>query len=95
METPPIPPEVLEKLVELARVMRAEGRDKYRLAHAVLYLNERCRLLEEVYRRAEEYLRFGMEERELTALRLAVEKMRRYRDEEADALATLKKKGGG
>lgn len=84
-------PEVMEKVLQLAEAMRAQGKDKYKLAQALLYLDERNRMLEELYHKAEHYLRFGMGERELTELRLAVEKVHEADVEEADDSAMFVK----
>ncbi|HIE56306.1 MAG TPA: hypothetical protein EYP90_14220 [Chromatiaceae bacterium] len=74
----------MKKVLQLAEAMRDQGKDKYQIAHALLYLDERNRLLEDVYQKAEHYIRFGMGETELTALRKAVEKVREADAEEAD-----------
>ena len=84
-------PEIMEKVLKLAEAMREQNKDKYRIAHALLYLDERNRLLEDVYQKAEHYLRFGMGEQELTALRVAVEKVREADVEEADDSAMFVK----
>ncbi len=84
-------PETLERARKLAEAMRAQDKDKYGLAHVLLYLDERNRMLEELYRKAEYYLRFGMGERELTELRLAVERIREADVEEADDSAFFAK----
>jgi len=84
-------PEVMEKILKLAEAMRAQNKDKYRLAHALLYLDERNRMLEDLYHKAERYIRFGMGEHELTDLRLAVERIREADVEEADDSALFVK----
>lgn len=76
--------EELEKVLVLAQVLRDKGKDKFHLGHALLYLEERNRLLEDVRQKAEHYVRFGMGERELTALRLALEKLHDLDVEDAD-----------
>jgi len=86
-----LPPEVMEKVLKLAEAMRDQGKDKYRLAQALLYLDERNRMLEDLYQKAEHYIRFGMGEHELTALRVAVEKVREADVEEADDAAMFVK----
>lgn len=91
MPTRKIPPEIMEKVLKLAEAMRDQDKDKYQLAHALLYLDERNRLLEDLYRKAEQYIRFGMGEQELTALRVAVEKVREADVEEADDSAMFVK----
>ncbi|WP_456405605.1 hypothetical protein [Thiolapillus sp.] len=67
--------EEMKRVVALAEAMREKGKDKYKLGYALLYLLERNKLLEEVRKRAEYYVRFGMGEQELSNLRLALEKM--------------------
>ena len=84
-------PETMEKILKLAEAMRAQNKDKYRLAHALLYLDERNRMLEDLYHKAERYIRFGMGEHELTDLRLAVERIREADVEEADDSALFVK----
>lgn len=86
-----VEPEIMEKVLRLAEAMRAQGKDKYRLAQALLYLEERNRMLEDLFHKAERYLKFGMGEHELTALRLAVEKVREADVEEADDSAMFVK----
>lgn len=68
--------EEMDKATELAVAMRVRGRDKYSLAHALLYLKERNALLEDLHMKAEHYFRFGMAERELRVLRIALDKLR-------------------
>ena len=84
-------PEIMDKVLKLAEAMRAQGKDKYRLAQALLYLDERNRMLEDLYQKAEKYLRFGMGEHELTELRMAVEKVHEAGVEEADDAAMFVK----
>jgi len=84
-------PETMEKILKLAEAMRAQNKDKYRLAHALLYLDERNQMLEDLYHKAERYIRFGMGEHELTDLRLAVERIREADVEEADDSALFVK----
>ncbi|HHH13025.1 MAG TPA: hypothetical protein ENJ98_02205 [Thiolapillus brandeum] len=84
-------PETMEKILKLAEAMRAQNKDKYRLAHALLYLDERNRMLEDLYHKAERYIRFGMGEHELTDLRLAVERIREADVEDADDSALFVK----
>jgi hypothetical protein len=81
----------MEKILKLAEAMRAQNKDKYRLAHALLYLDERNRMLEDLYHKAERYIRFGMGEHELTDLRLAVERIREADVGDADDSALFVK----
>jgi hypothetical protein len=67
--------EEMKKVTVLAEAMREKGKDKYKLGYALLYLQDRNKLLEEVRKRAEYYVRFGMGEKELSNLRLALEKI--------------------
>jgi hypothetical protein len=79
-----VDPQAMDKVLRLAEAMRVQGKDKYRLGQALLYLEERNRMLEDLFHKAEKYLKFGMGEHELTELRLAVEKVREANVEEAD-----------
>lgn len=67
--------EQMKKVTVLAEALHEKGKDKYKLGYALRYLQERNKLLEEVRKRAEYYVRFGMGEKELSNLRLALEKM--------------------
>ena len=67
--------EEMKKVTALAQALREKGRDKYKLGYALLYLQERNKMLEDVRKKAEYYVRFGMGEKELSNLRLALEKM--------------------
>ncbi len=69
----------LEQALSAAERMRERDVDPHHLAHALLYLHQRNQRLEEVLRRTDRYLRFGMAEPELTQLRKLVQ---RLRDEE-------------
>lgn len=66
----------MDKALELAEAMRDKGKDKYSLGHAVMYLHERNELLENLRQRAERYVRFGMADKELTDLRVLLDKLR-------------------
>ncbi len=67
--------EEMKQVTALAEAMREKGKDKYKLGYALLYLQDRNKLLEEVRKRAEYFVRFGMGEKELSNLRLALEKI--------------------
>ena len=67
--------EEMKKVTALAGALREKGRDKYKLGYALLYLQERNKMLEDVRKKAEYYVRFGMGEKELSNLRMALEKM--------------------
>jgi hypothetical protein len=80
-------PEVMDKILKLAEAMRAQNKDKYRMAHALLYLEQRNRLLEDLYHKVERYFHSGMAELELRDLRLAFERIREADVEDADSSA--------
>ena len=63
----------MKQAMDLANAMREKDKDKYNLGHALLYLEERNRLLEDLWIKADYYLRFGMGTKELTDLRRAVD----------------------
>lgn len=42
-----------------AELLRETGNDHHHIGHALLYLEERCRMLEAIVHAAEEYIRFG------------------------------------
>jgi len=78
--------EEMDKTLELATAMQDQGRDKYHLGRALLNLKERNDLLENLRMKAEFYLRFGMAEKELRDLRVALDKLRELdADEEEDS----------
>ncbi len=91
MSTPRLDPEIMDKIVRLAQAMRDRGKDKYHMAHALLYLHARNRLLEDLYRKVQRYLHSGMAEQELTELRKAVERLREADVKDADAAAFFAK----
>lgn len=76
--------EEMNRALEMAEAMRDQGRDEYYMAHALLYLKERNKLLEDLYKKADYYLRFGMPEKELSDLRLALRKMHEQDVDDAD-----------
>ena len=67
--------EEMEQVIKLANAMREKGKDKYKLAYVLLYLQERNKILEDLRKKADYYVRFGMGEQELRSLRLALEKV--------------------
>ena len=73
-----------DKAIELAEAMREKNQDKYNLAYALLYLKERNQILEDLRTKAEYYVRFGMAEKELRDLRVAIDKIREMDVEDAD-----------
>ena len=66
----------IDKVARLAQALYEQGKDKYGIAQVLLYLLERNKKLEDLRDKAEYYVRFGMGESELTALRRALDKMR-------------------
>ncbi len=66
----------MHKALELAEAMRDKGKDKYSLGHALMYLHERNEILESLHQMAERYVRFGMADKELTTLRVLLDKLR-------------------
>lgn len=73
----------LEQALAAAKRMLEHGIDPHYVAHTLLYLQARNRRLEEVLRRTDRYLRFGMAERELSQLRQLVDRMREELDSDA------------
>lgn len=69
--------EELHHALKLAEAMRDQDKDKYGLGAVMLNLYERNKLLEDVRMKAEYYVRFGMEDKELTNLRLALAEVRK------------------
>ncbi len=84
MSTRKLDEEQMKQVTALAQALRDKGQDKYNLGTAFLYLQERNKLLEEVRKRAEYFVRFGMGEKELSNLRVALEKIHDLDVVEAD-----------
>ena len=76
--------EETEQAVKLAEALRDKGKDQYKLGCVLLYLHERNKILEDLRKKAEYYVRFGMGEQELSNLRLALEKIHDMDVGEAD-----------
>ena len=76
--------EEMDKALELAAAMRDKDQDKYNLGYALLYLQERNRMLEDMRRKADYYVRFGMGQKELTDLRIALEQLHEMEVGDAD-----------
>ncbi len=76
--------EEMEQAIHLAEAMREKGKDQYKLGYVLLYLEERNRILEDLRKKAEYYVRFGMGEQELRNLRVALEKLHEMDVEDAD-----------
>lgn len=68
--------EELETALQAAERMRGLGIDPHHLAHTLLYLQQRSERVEEIVRRTDRYLRFGLAERELTQLRRLIQQLR-------------------
>lgn len=78
----PTDAEIQAALAEAER-MRAQGGDPHHLAHSLLYLEHRVRLLEAVFEAAKNYLRFGQEEHEHAVLANAIEAARSGADHDS------------
>ena len=76
--------EEMAKALELATAMHEKDQDKYSLGYALLYLQERNKLLEDMRRKADYFVRFGMGQKELTDLRVALEKLHEMEVDDAD-----------
>ena len=74
----------MNQALDLARAMREKNKDKFHLGHALLYLDERNKLLEDLWVKADYYLRFGMGTKELTDLRKAVDYLHELQVAEED-----------
>ena len=73
----------LETALEAAERMRERDVDPHYLAHSLLYLYQRNQSLEEVLRRTERFIRFGLPESELAHLKRLVQRLREQ-DERLD-----------
>lgn len=76
--------EEMDKALELAAAMHEKNQDKYNLGYALLYMKERNKLLEDLRRKAEYYVRFGMGQKELTDLRVSLERLHEMDVQDAD-----------
>ncbi|BAO45167.1 hypothetical protein TBH_C2256 [Thiolapillus brandeum] len=76
--------EEMEQALQLAEALREKGKDQYKLGYVLLYLQERNKILEDLRKKAEYYVRFGMGEQELRNLRSALEKIHDMDVDEAD-----------
>ena len=70
-------PEQWTMALEAAERMRTRNLDPHYLAHCLLYLHEREQAFEDLLRHADRYLRFGMNEQELGAMRRLVGQLRK------------------
>ena len=61
-----------------AELLRETGNDHHHIGHALLYLEERSRLLETIARTAETYIRFGEDAQLHTNLVKALEALEKY-----------------
>ena len=64
-----------------AEVLRETGNDHHHIGHALLYLEERSRMLQAVADAAEEYVRFGEDSQLHTRLVKALEALDKYEKE--------------
>jgi hypothetical protein len=72
--------EELEIALDAAARMREWGVDPHHVAHVMLYLDQRNQRLNDVVRRVDRYVRFGLPERELTQLRRLIQDLREDED---------------
>ena len=77
--------EEMETAMNTAERMRDLGVDPHRMAHCLLYLQQRNGRLEEVLRRTERYVRFGLAEQELAQLRRLIQQLREEQEHLDDA----------
>jgi hypothetical protein len=70
----------LETALDAAERMRERDVDPHYLAHSLLYLYQRNQVLEEVLRRTERFIRFGLPEAELAHLRRLIQRLREEDD---------------
>ena len=68
--------EQIDTALDTAERMWARGLDPHHLARVVRYLHERNAILEEILRRIDHMLRYGMSEQETTRLRRMVSRLR-------------------
>lgn len=61
-----------------AELLRETGNDHHHIGHALLYLEERNRMLEKIAHAAEEYIRFGEDSQLHTKLVKALEDFDKY-----------------
>lgn len=66
----------MKTALEAAERMKESNVDPHRVAHCLLYLSARHQGLERLLEQTDRYLRFGMGDRELSALRKTVDKLR-------------------
>ena len=75
-------PEQIEQALSAAERMREHDVDPHHLAHTLLYLHQRNQRLEEVLRRTDCYLRFGLADTALAQLRKLVQRLREEEERE-------------
>ena len=78
--------EQLDLAVATAERMRLRDVDPHYVARVLLHLRQRNEHLEQLLIHVDRYLRFGMDEHELTALHRLVERLREERREAEPAL---------
>ena len=79
----------LNAALEAAERMKAGAVDPHHLAHCPLFLWNRHQGLERLLDQSDRYLRFGMDERELSAMRKTVDKLRSEAIERNEKLDVL------
>ena len=77
--------EQLNTALEAAERMRLRDLDPHFLAHCLLYFQERDQAFENLLLHTDRYLRFGMNEQELGAMRRVVEQLRTQSLDNRDA----------
>lgn len=66
----------LQEALAAAEQMRAEGRDTHHVAKWLRHYHRRCRELDQLLMLTDRFLRFGMPEHELSAMRRLVDRLR-------------------
>ena len=74
--------EQFERALTSASQMHVSGQDPECMAQSLLYLNQRVRILEQVFDAANAYMRFGQDEREHAVLLKALEAAREQEEAE-------------
>ncbi len=76
--------EQMQHALELAEQMREQGKDPDHLSMTLLYLQHKVEVLEQVNSAANEYMRFGQEERQHSRLLRALEHVRQFEERESN-----------
>lgn len=69
-------PDDLKEALSAARHMRDDGDDPHHVARWLQYYHRRCQSMEDLLHVTDRFLRFGMPEAELTAMRQLVARLR-------------------